>query len=75
MRHPMHTGRYSGAATIPATTARPKPAAALVLHYLPMRRLDPLFAQLDAYPEERAVGEVRLVPVQAVDFYALRKPA
>jgi hypothetical protein len=59
---------------LPNTARRPQPAAALVLHYLPVRQLEPMFAQLDAHVEQRPVGQIRLVPVQVVDFYAWKKP-
>jgi hypothetical protein len=68
--HPFHSGRYSGANTIPDTARPPVPAAALVAHHDRMVPVDPMFRALDAYPGVRPVREARLVPVQAVDFYA-----
>lgn len=73
MTHPFHTGRYSGAATVPATDARPVPAAALVLHHTKAIQLDPMFQQLDTRPQQRGIADVRLVPITVADFYA-RKP-
>lgn len=59
--HPFHDGQYSGVNTIPVTTTAPVPAAALVLHHDRMVSANP-----------NPVREVRLVPVQAVDFYPRR---
>lgn len=70
MTHAFHTGRYSGANTVPNTASRQAPAAALVLHHAPARTLAPMFAQLDAHPAERAIGEIRLIPITVTDFYA-----
>lgn len=64
--HPLHTGRYSGAATIPAVGGAMKPAAALVVHHEGMSRIDPMFRQLDSAP---GVRELRLVPITVMDFY------
>lgn len=57
--------------TIPKTDRRPMPAAALVVTHLRVK-VEPMFAQLmDHAP---AIAEMRLLPVQAVDFYAWKKP-
>ena len=69
MKHPFHTGRYSGATVIPRTASAPAPAAALVIHHTRSVQIVPMFRQLDC-PEQRGVAGVRLVPVTVVDFYA-----
>lgn len=55
----------------PKTDRRPTPAAALVVTHLRLK-VAPMFAQL-AEPGP-AIAEMRLLPVQAVDFYAWKKP-
>lgn len=71
MTHPFHTGRYSGAATVPCTRAAPAPAAALVLHHTRPIPLDSMFRGLDAHPQQRGIAGVRLVPITVIDFYAV----
>lgn len=55
---------------IPETKAQAQLAAALVIGWLPTVKVCPMFRQLDAYPKERLIGDVRLLPVQVTDFYS-----
>lgn len=68
MSHPFHTGRYSGAATIPRTDSHPVPAAALVVEHTQAVEIAPMFRQLDR--PGRGVAGAHLVPITVVDFYA-----
>jgi hypothetical protein len=75
MTHPFHrrvgdVGRYSGAATIPRTPNPMVPAAALVAFHDRIVPVDPMYRQLDAYPADQPVREVRLAPITVCDFYA-----
>jgi hypothetical protein len=56
--------------TLPDTLAAPQPAAALVLQFAHPAR-GPLVMR-DSAQTEPVLKEVRLVPVQAIDFYKVR---